>query len=197
MRRARRFATASVSTSSGRSGVFVLISMANSNGTRERRRRHAWLGSGTSPVLHKDLLIVNAAVESKSLIALDKNTGKEKWQVKGLTESWNTPCLAKGRRRIELAVAANRKMLGYDPDTGKELWSADVYDWYVCPSIIAHEGVFYGLQHSICTAVKGGGKGDVTSSHVLWHKNFGAVVAHRRSIMTAISTGLPTASPFA
>ena len=49
--------------------------------------------------------------------------------------------------------------------------------WYVCPSIVADNGVFYGLQHSICVAVKGGGRGDVSKSHVLWHKSVGAVVA--------------------
>jgi outer membrane protein assembly factor BamB len=138
---------------------------------------HGW-GTGTSPILYKDLLIINASVESKSLVALDKKTGNEVWKAKEITESWNTPCLAKLLNgKTELAVAARQQMLGIDPDTGKELWSADVYDWYVCPSIVADNGVFYGLQHSIAVAVKGGGKGDVTKSHVIWHKNFGAVVA--------------------
>ena len=41
--------------------------------------KHMW-GSAASPVLYKDLVIVNAAIESKSLVALDKNTGKEVWR---------------------------------------------------------------------------------------------------------------------
>ena len=47
-------------------------------------------GSGCSPLLHGDLLIVNASVESGSLIALNKLTGKEVWRAKGIGSSWNT-----------------------------------------------------------------------------------------------------------
>ncbi|MSQ94551.1 MAG: serine/threonine protein kinase [Gemmataceae bacterium] len=138
---------------------------------------HGW-GSGTSPILHKDLLIVNASVESGSLIAFDKNSGKERWNTKGMRSSWNTPILVKlANGTTELAVATQPKMLGFDPDTGKELWDAATYDWYVCPSLVAHAGILYGLQHSICVAVKAGGRGDVTESHVPWKKNLGAVVS--------------------
>ena len=138
--------------------------------------KHGW-GSGTSPILYKNLLIVNAAVESGSLVALDKSTGAEVWKAKGIADSWNTPVLVKtAAGATELAVGANLKMLGFDPDTGKELWHANCYDWYICPSIVAHDGLLYGLQHSICVAVKAGGRGDVTDSHTLWKKNFGSVV---------------------
>lgn len=140
-------------------------------------KTHDW-GTGTSPVLYKDLVIVNASVESSSLIAFNKVNGKEVWRVKDINESWNTPAIAKvGNATTELAVAARRKMIGINPDDGKELWSADTFNWYVCPSIVADKGVFYGLQHETCVAVKGGGRGDVTNSHVAWQKNFGAVVA--------------------
>ena len=37
-------------------------------------------GSGASPMLYKNLLIVNASIESSSLVALDKMTGKEVWR---------------------------------------------------------------------------------------------------------------------
>jgi outer membrane protein assembly factor BamB len=138
---------------------------------------HGW-GSGASPILHKDLLIVNASVESGSVLALDKKSGTEVWSTKGISGSWNTPVLVKlAGSAAELALATQPKMLGFDPDTGKELWRAETYDWYVCPSLIAHDGVLYGLQHSICVAVKAGGRGDVTDSHVLWKKNFGHVVS--------------------
>ncbi len=141
------------------------------------KQTHGW-GSGTSPVLYKDLLIVNASVESGSLIALDKNTGKEKWNASGMRSSWNTPMLVKtASGATELAVATQPNMLGFDPDTGKELWRAKTYNWYVCPSLVAHDGILYGLQHSICVAVKAGGRGDVTESHVVWNKNVGHVVS--------------------
>ena len=43
---------------------------------------HGW-GSGTSPVLYKNLVIINATVESGSLIALDRTTGREVWRLVG------------------------------------------------------------------------------------------------------------------
>jgi outer membrane protein assembly factor BamB len=138
---------------------------------------HGW-GSGTSPILYNQFVIVNASVESGSLVALDKNTGKKIWTAKGIRSSWNTPALVRlAKDNTELAVATQPKMLGFDPNTGKQLWEADTYDWYVCPSLVAHDGILYGLQHSICVAVKAGGRGDVTSSHVLWKKNIGHVVS--------------------
>ena len=55
--------------------------------------------SATSPVLYKDLVIVNASVESGNLVALDRKTGKEVWKVKGIRESWNTPIILKLKDR--------------------------------------------------------------------------------------------------
>ena len=50
-------------------------------------------GSATSPVLYKDLLLVNASVESGALVALDRKTGREEWRTPGVGASWNTPVL--------------------------------------------------------------------------------------------------------
>lgn len=162
----------------GRDGVYCYDLEGNQkwhksvgNGT------HGW-GSGTSLVLHNDKVIVNASVESGSLIAFNKNTGEQVWASKTMRSSWNTPVLVKlANGSTELAVATNPIMYGFDPDTGNELWRATTYNWYVCPSLVANDGVVYGLQHSICVAVKAGGKGDVTDSNVLWKKNFGHVVS--------------------
>src|SRR5262249_33501152 len=50
-------------------------------------------GSGPSPILYKDTLIVNASVESKAVVALSKKDGKEVWRSPGIIEAWNTPVL--------------------------------------------------------------------------------------------------------
>lgn len=162
----------------GKSGVHCLDLDGNevwhkSVGTR----MHSW-GSATSPILFGDLVIVNASVESGAMVALDKNTGEEKWRADGMSDSWNTPILVEvAKGQTELVFAASNKMIGLDPATGKELWFASVYDWYVCPSLVSHKGVVYGLQHNIAVAVKCGGQGDVTSSHTLWRERTGAVVS--------------------
>ena len=129
-------------------------------------------GSGASPVLHKELLLVNASVESESLVALDKHTGREVWRAKGIREAWNTPLVVQTEDgKTEISVAIPHKILGFDPDTGKQLWScATGIFWYMAPSMVAHDGVVYsvGGRSGGGLAVKSGGEGDVTDSHRVW-----------------------------
>lgn len=144
-------------------------------------RSHGW-GSAASPVLHKDLVIINASVESDSLVALDRATGKEKWKVQGIRESWNTPILVTTRSgRDELIVAVQGKVLAFDPDTGKELWSCKTdITWYMVPSIVHADGVLYclgGRSGVAALAVRTGGSGDVTATHRLWTSQKGSNVA--------------------
>jgi len=162
----------------GKSGVYCLDLDGNEVWHKTvGSRTHGW-GSASSPILHKNLVIINASVECGALVALDKSTGEEKWQAKGMSETWNTPILVDVESGpTELVLGASHKMIGLDPESGKELWHAKVYDWYVCPSLVQHDGVVYGLQHSICAAVRCGGRGDVTSSHLLWKEKVGAVVS--------------------
>jgi len=125
-------------------------------------------GSSNSPVLYKDLVIFNACIESGSLVALDKNTGKEAWRAKGIRESWNTPVLVDvPGGGTELVLNESSAVIGFDPADGKELWRVKGFGGYVCPSVVAHDGVVYVLRDQVL-AIKAGGRGDVTDSHVLW-----------------------------
>src|SRR5207249_1386230 len=64
-----------------------------------------------------------------------------------------------------------------DPETGKERWRAEGVHRYVCPSLVAHEGVVYAIGGGgDSLAVKAGGKGDVTKTHGIWHVNRGSNV---------------------
>ncbi len=137
--------------------------------------RHNW-GSAASPILYKNLLIVNASVESKSIRALDKATGKEVWRFDDILSSWSTPLVvttADGGR--ELVVIEATKVYGLDPATGKQFWFCTKGRDYNCPSIIAHKGVVYVVnsrQSPWLAAIRTGGRGDVTGSHVLWTKKW-------------------------
>jgi outer membrane protein assembly factor BamB len=136
-------------------------------------------GSGTSPVLYKNLVIVNASVESGSLVAIDKTTGKEKWRAGGMKRSWNTPHLVEtADGTIELAVSVQGWVFGFDPATGKELWRCAGVPDYVCPSIISQKGILYvlGGRTSKAMAIRSGGRGDVTGTHKLWQAEVGANV---------------------
>ena len=142
-------------------------------------KTHGW-GCGTSPVLYRNLVIVNASVESGSLVAIDKNSGTEVWRAAGMDDSWNTPHLVQlANGRQELVVSVKDYILGFDPATGSELWRCDGIPDYVCPSVVSKDGIVYAIggRQSRAIAVRAGGRGDVTDSHKLWEAKAGANVS--------------------
>lgn len=131
---------------------------------------HEW-GSGASPILFENLLIVNASIESRSLVALDKGTGKEVWRVEGIVESWSTPVIAEtADHKKELVVSARGKVLGLNPTTGTRLWECAAVEDYVCASVAAGDGVVFvsASRQPSTQAIRLGGQGDVTKTHVAW-----------------------------
>jgi len=137
--------------------------------------RHKW-GSGASPILHEDLLIVNASAESQSIRALNTATGEEAWRVDGIVDSWSTPLIVStpdGGK--ELVVVEKLRVFGIDPATGKNLWVCKKASDYVCPSVIAGDGVVYVINSrfsAMLLAIRTGGRGDISDSHVLWKKRW-------------------------
>ena len=137
---------------------------------------HGW-GSGCSPVLFDKLLLVNASVESGSLVALDKLTGKEVWRAGAVRSAWNTPLLVDAKSRREVVVSTEDRLLSFDPNDGKPLWNADGVHRYVCPSVVAHGDVVFAIGGGHTSlAVRAGGSGDVTQSHGVWRKPKGSNV---------------------
>lgn len=142
-------------------------------------RTHGW-GSAASPVLCDDLVIVNASVESDCLIAFNKKSGKEVWRARGIKESWNTPILVRAGDKSELVVAIMGKILGFDPKSGRQLWScATEIGWYMVPSLVAADGVVYAIggRTGGALAVRAGGRGDVTRTHRVWTGKKGSNVS--------------------
>ncbi len=128
-------------------------------------------GAGNSPVLFQDLVIVNASVECGDLIALRKSDGHEVWRRSGMQESWNTPAIyLNPQGATELAVSTKDRIFAFNPVDGTPLWNCAGVPDYVCPSIIAEEGILFasGGRRSETIAVRSGGQGDVTGTHKLW-----------------------------
>jgi len=131
---------------------------------------HNW-GSAGSPVVYGDLLYVNAAVESDAFVALDKLTGREAWRVKRLISSWSTPLVVDvPGGEPELVVSVKGRLIGLRPKTGEELWVCKTKQAYGAPSPIEHDGLIYafGGRPNMLLAIRPGGRGDVTESHVAW-----------------------------
>jgi len=156
----------------GKSGVIAFDHAGNQLWHRSvGDNTHGW-GSAASPVLYGDLVIINAFVECGQLVALDKTTGTEVWRAGNLKESWNTPLLVDlPDGKTELVVAISGKILGFEPATGQQLWECTGHRWYIVPSLIAHNGVVYCLSGKgveATKAVRAGGRGNVSDTHVLW-----------------------------
>jgi outer membrane protein assembly factor BamB len=138
-------------------------------------------GTGASPVLFKDLVIINADVESAEIVALDQDSGKKVWSHKvKVDESWGTPLLVPVADKTELVVGVENRLVAIDPIKGESLWTCRGNFDYVCPTAVANQGIVYavgGLTSVGAVAVKAGGRGDVTGSHRLWSINKGSNVS--------------------
>ena len=165
----------------GKSGVFAFDHSGKEVWqTKVGDKLNGW-GSATSPVLLKDLILVNASTESEALVALDRKTGREVWRSAGIKESWHAPVtvsIAGGK--TEVVMAMFRKVVGIDPDTGAQLWHADTgINWYMCPTPVAENGIVYsigGRNPNGGLAIRAGGRGDISQSHVVWKVNKGSNV---------------------
>lgn len=141
-------------------------------------------GSAASLVLYGNSVIVNAAEESKSIIALSKEDGKEIWrQEAGMLElSYGTPRLARlDDGAQELIVSVPTEIWALDPATGKLKWyAATEMTGNVCPSVIIDGATIYsfgGYRSSGSIAVRAGGEGDVSEANTLWKSRSSSYVA--------------------
>jgi outer membrane protein assembly factor BamB len=134
------------------------------------------VGVGTSPVLYKDLIILQCDEDNgeKSFIAaLDKRTGREVWRVpRKVQVSWATPILVNAGGRDELVTSGTELIIAYDPATGKELWRAKGLESNAVPSPVAGPDVVVvsaGFPAKLAMAIRPGGDGDVSDSpRILW-----------------------------
>ena len=134
-------------------------------------------GSAASPIVYKNLVIVNACDESQALIALDAGTGAEVWRAEAsrYEGSYSTPLLAESTDgRTELIVPLADEIWSFDPDNGKLNWWVEMsLGKYITSTPVAANGVVYIAASSKVMAIRMGGSGDVTHTHVLWNRNAG------------------------
>jgi len=165
----------------GKTGVFAFDHQGEQLWDTDVGANTSGWGTAASPLLYQDVVIVNASVESQSLVALDRETGEEKWRVSGIRESWNTPIIVTADSgRKELVIARHGDVLAFDPDTGESLWSCKTdITWYMVPTAVAANGIIYylgGRSGTAALAVRAGGSGDVTATHRLWTGKTGSNV---------------------
>jgi outer membrane protein assembly factor BamB len=145
-------------------------------------------GLGASPVLYKDLVIMpydgsdpndpakpgwKKPWDQAVLVALDKATGKVRWKGnRGLSRLGHvTPIVVQSEGKDLLLSNAGDVIQGFDPATGERLWTVAAQGEGVVPSPVFAEGLalsWSGFEAPTMRAVKPGGKGDVTKTHLAW-----------------------------
>jgi outer membrane protein assembly factor BamB len=130
-------------------------------------------GTGSSPVLYKDLVIlVQDQNQGESLfLALDKKSGTKVWQSKRpKAMAWSTPVVVHVGDHDELLSAGGEKIRSYDPNTGKELWTFSGPTIEVIPMIVVGKDLIYCAsgRNGPTIAMRPGGEGDITTKSLVW-----------------------------
>jgi outer membrane protein assembly factor BamB len=141
-------------------------------------------GTGSSPILHGDLVILNCGPGERTfLLAMDKKTGKDVWKMdepggksgeKGDGDwigSWSTPRVASVQGKDQLIMTWPNAVKAHDPKTGDIAWTCGGLTRLVYTSPLVTPEVVVAMSgfHGTALAVRTAGKGDITSTHRLWH----------------------------
>jgi outer membrane protein assembly factor BamB len=139
-------------------------------------------GTGSSPVLYKDMLYVQVDNEESSfLVALDAESGEEIWKKeRDELTNYSTPIIWKNSKRTEL-VTTGKTARSYDPLTGNLIWELEIAGYYTIPSPVARQDKLYlgnagfrdtpGTLFCVVAGAEGNispADGESTSSGVLW-----------------------------
>ncbi|MEO2033266.1 MAG: PQQ-binding-like beta-propeller repeat protein [Planctomycetaceae bacterium] len=132
-------------------------------------------GSGSSPVLFNDILIVNASEEARAIIGLNAKTGEELWKADydRLELCYATPVIVEGEGGImEAVISMPGEVWGLNATNGKLRWYCEIGNGgNVSPGVVVGEDAFYtfgGYPVQETNAIKRGGRKNITDSHRLW-----------------------------
>lgn len=144
-------------------------------------------GPGSSPIVYKDLFILHCdGTNTQYIAALNKHSGELAWKAERsgridkappMRKAYCTPLVINVNGRDELISPAAEHVYGYDPLTGKELWVVKYPGFSNVPRPVFGNGLVYvctGFGKPEIWAIRPGGRGDVTQSHVAWKMLKGA-----------------------
>lgn len=145
-----------------------------------------WWDLGTSPVLTKDCCVVAVMQTGGSyVVAFEKKTGEVKWKIdrnlpapEEANQSYTTPLVINDNGVETLVICGADHVTAYVASSGEEIWRVGglnpkqngYFRSIASPAFL--DGIViapYARGESV-TAIKLGGKGDVTKTHVVWKK---------------------------
>ena len=156
-------------------------------------------GFNTCPVLFEDLVILNGDHDGDAyLVALDRQSGRERWRTRreNKTRSYATPIIREIDGRTQMILSGSLCVASYDPRNGKRHWIVDgPTEQFVATMVYDGKYVFatggYPERHTV--AIRPGGRGNVTDSHIVWRTTRGAafvpspIISGRYLLMVADS----------
>lgn len=161
-----------VYVSFGARGLFALDLEGRIVWQRDLGPMDVYHGTAGSPLLYKDRVILYQDQYSGGFIAaFDTRTGRELWRTRrAATVGWGTPIAVRVGDRDEVIVNGQRTVYAYDPDRGAELWRCSGSTYEVIPTPVVGFGMVFCASGRAgpTLAIKPGGRGDVTRTHVTW-----------------------------
>ncbi len=137
-------------------------------------------GDGGSPVLYRDLLIINCDGDDVAfVVAIEKATGKVRWRVprrEPYAQAYSTPLVIRVGDRDQVVSVGAYRAAAYDPMSGREIWRVSYpvtfpegFSNVMRP--VYGAGLLFisgGFNIPSFLAVRPDGAGDVTKTHVVW-----------------------------
>lgn len=156
-------------------------------------------GFNTCPVLFEDLVILNGDHDGDAyLVALDRQSGRQRWRTRreNKTRSYVTPIIREIDGITQMILSGSLCIASYDPRNGKRHWIVDgPTEQFVASMVYDGKYVFatggYPERHIL--AIRPGGKGNVTETHIAWRTTRGAayvpspIISGRYLLMVADS----------
>lgn len=135
-------------------------------------------GPGGTPLLYQDRIIMYQDQREGSFIAaLDKKTGKIIWKKPREEQiGWGSPIAIRAGGRDEIIVSSQNWVRAYNPANGAELWRVHGNTMEVIPTCAVGEGLVIcpSGRAGPTLAIRPGGRGDVTATHVAWQSPKGS-----------------------
>ena len=143
-------------------------------------------GPVSSPILFDDLVIVHLeGVDVQFIAALDKKTGAKVWRYDRprelyegveplyLLKAYHTPVIVEVDGKPQMLSNGGMMGTSHDPRTGKEIWRVIYRDDSTISRIVSGHGIHFintggSPDAPHLWAVREGGVGDVTETHVVW-----------------------------
>ena len=135
-------------------------------------------GPAGSPLLYRDRLILYQDQRGGGFVAAyDTRTGDQLWRTeRSASVGWGSPVAIRVGDHDELIVSGQRTVNAYDPSTGAELWGCGGNLFEVIPTPVVAAGLVFcsSGRAGPTLAIRPGGRGDVTQTHLAWSTSRGA-----------------------